>query len=198
MEAAAIDPAAARAAGFTLLGEPLAVDLANTWKLARTPAVDLFVDDAIDAFWSLEAPRLPHGSARPDAASVRTLRAALRSVLDARIGGHAYDPAAVAEVNRAAAAVAAPERLVVDDGALHRETAWATDDDGRGILAAIARDAIDLVTGPDAERLRRCASPTCSMLFVAANRKRQWCTADGCGNRARVARHAARAGGAGA
>jgi predicted RNA-binding Zn ribbon-like protein len=30
------------------------------------------------------------------------------------------------------------------------------------------------------------------MLFIATNAKRQWCTAAGCGNRSRVARHATR------
>jgi predicted RNA-binding Zn ribbon-like protein len=37
--------------------------------------------------------------------------------------------------------------------------------------------------------LRRCANPTCSMLFVAPNARRIWCTANICGNRTRVARH---------
>ncbi|WP_139810547.1 CGNR zinc finger domain-containing protein, partial [Mycobacterium avium] len=35
----------------------------------------------------------------------------------------------------------------------------------------------------------RCANPDCSMLFLATNPRRSWCTANICGNRARVARH---------
>lgn len=37
--------------------------------------------------------------------------------------------------------------------------------------------------------LRRCANPTCSMLFLAENKRRKWCTSNICGKRARVARH---------
>jgi predicted RNA-binding Zn ribbon-like protein len=39
------------------------------------------------------------------------------------------------------------------------------------------------------DRLRRCANPACSMLFLADTTRRQWCTPNLCGNRARVARH---------
>jgi CGNR zinc finger len=45
-------------------------------------------------------------------------------------------------------------------------------------------------------RLRRCANPACSMIFIAVNPRRSWCTPGVCGNRARVARHYQRAGGA--
>jgi predicted RNA-binding Zn ribbon-like protein len=57
-------------------------------------------------------------------------------------------------------------------------------------LAAIAREAIELFADATRlERLRRCANPDCTMVFLATNRRRQWCTADACGNRIRVARH---------
>nr|WP_272925044.1 CGNR zinc finger domain-containing protein [Streptomyces sp. SID8377] len=40
--------------------------------------------------------------------------------------------------------------------------------------------------------MRRCANPECSMLFLAGNSRRKWCTGNICGNRTRVARHCRR------
>jgi predicted RNA-binding Zn ribbon-like protein len=86
--------------------------------------------------------------------------------------------------------VPASERLVRRDGRLHREVRWHAEDGGNVRLAAIAREVIDLMSSPERlARLRRCANPECSMLFLAASSRRQWCTANVCGNRARVARH---------
>src|SRR5207244_9996570 len=58
-------------------------------------------------------------------------------------------------------------------------------------LAAVARSAIELLARPSRERLRACANPVCVLFFVADNRRRLYCS-ESCGNRVRVARHAAR------
>lgn len=56
-------------------------------------------------------------------------------------------------------------------------------------LSAVARDAIDLLTGPDLTRLRECASPECGLLFTDLSRpgSRRWCSSTTCGGRARAA-----------
>ncbi|MEV6296775.1 CGNR zinc finger domain-containing protein [Streptomyces sp. NPDC051896] len=73
---------------------------------------------------------------------------------------------------------------------MHAETRWHLETGGNAPLAAVARDAVALVTDPERlKRLRRCANPDCSMLFLAETKRRLWCTANICGNRARVARH---------
>ncbi len=53
-----------------------------------------------------------------------------------------------------------------------------------GALSTLARDAIDLLTGPLARRIRECARPDCSLLFVDASRpgRRRWCSMERCGN----------------
>jgi predicted RNA-binding Zn ribbon-like protein len=55
-------------------------------------------------------------------------------------------------------------------------------------LGIIARDAIDLLTGPDRSLLRKCAAENCSGMYVDLSRgaRRKWCTTAGCGNRTRV------------
>lgn len=59
------------------------------------------------------------------------------------------------------------------------------------VLALVARDAIDLLTGPDRELLCQCEAETCGTLYVDSSRghSRRWCSSESCGNRARVAAH---------
>jgi predicted RNA-binding Zn ribbon-like protein len=181
---------AVQAVGVTLIGEPLAIDLVNTEKRAKQPPVDLLRDeDANRTFWRLLDSRLPMTAEIPALADVRALRSAIRSLLESRIAGTAPDRSAMQALNRFAAAASSSPQLTIE---------WASSaelraaDGATAALGAVARSAIEVLTGPSAERLHRCAADDCSMLFVAANAKRQWCTAAGCGNRQRVARHATR------
>ncbi|MFI7238511.1 CGNR zinc finger domain-containing protein [Streptomyces cyaneofuscatus] len=61
-----------------------------------------------------------------------------------------------------------------------------------GLLAVVARDAVDLLTDPAARAaLRRCAGGACHRLYLDTSRggRRRWCSGEVCGNRERVARH---------
>jgi predicted RNA-binding Zn ribbon-like protein len=57
------------------------------------------------------------------------------------------------------------------------------------LLAAIARDGVELLGGPLASRIRQCEGEGCAMLFVDGSRsgERRWCSMARCGNRAKVA-----------
>jgi predicted RNA-binding Zn ribbon-like protein len=68
------------------------------------------------------------------------------------------------------------------------ELAWAATRPVEATLATIARDAVDLLSGPLAGRIRECAAPDCALLFVDASRpgRRQWCSTQACGNRIRT------------
>ncbi|MDF6020715.1 ABATE domain-containing protein [Streptomyces sp. JH34] len=60
------------------------------------------------------------------------------------------------------------------------------------LLAAVARDAVDLLTDPVARAaLRRCQGAACRRLYLDTSRgmRRRWCSSEVCGNRERVARH---------
>jgi len=54
---------------------------------------------------------------------------------------------------------------------------------------SVGWSAASLLTGPDLNRLKCCDG--CERLFLDAsrNRSRRWCDMNGCGNRAKVARH---------
>jgi predicted RNA-binding Zn ribbon-like protein len=56
--------------------------------------------------------------------------------------------------------------------------------------ATVARSAIELADR-DEDRLSVCGAPSCGMLYLREHPRQVWCS-KACGNRARVARHAAR------
>lgn len=58
------------------------------------------------------------------------------------------------------------------------------------VIAMIACDAIDVLTGPDRALLRECAGPTCEGIYIDHSRgfRRRWCSGKTCGNKVRVER----------
>lgn len=68
-----------------------------------------------------------------------------------------------------------------------------TPPDLTGSRAAIALLAQDLLTS-DVSRVRLCGDDACGWVYLdtSPRRNRIWCTAAGCGNRNRVARHLAK------
>ncbi|MFF8961465.1 CGNR zinc finger domain-containing protein [Streptomyces globisporus] len=68
----------------------------------------------------------------------------------------------------------------------------AEGDPGVRLVAALARDAVDFLSGPQREHLRACRAPRCVRYFVKSHGRQEWCKPS-CGNRARVARHYERA-----
>jgi len=73
---------------------------------------------------------------------------------------------------------------LTSDGVLE----WVAERPVDAMLATIARDAVDLLTGPLAGRIRECGAPDCALLFVDTSRpgRRRWCSTEACGNRART------------
>ncbi|HEX4361003.1 MAG TPA: ABATE domain-containing protein [Pseudonocardia sp.] len=177
-------------AGFPMGAEPLiALDLADTLITITTPSTDLIGDPGrADVWWGLQAARLP-SSPTPELGATRQLRAALRDLFDAHLEGRSAAPTSIDDLNAFAASVPTSPRLLGQYPA-RTETRWHTEHGGNPALAAIASGAINLF-GDESRlaELRRCANEGCSMLFLASNRRRVWCTANICGNRARVARH---------
>jgi predicted RNA-binding Zn ribbon-like protein len=115
----------------------------------------------------------------------RSVRAASRGVLEASVDGSPLPVDAVELLNEVSARV--PRTLVLDPPRARDEPASANAT--TRTLARIAWSTIELVGGPDRDRLRRCGS--CGNVFVATRSDRRWCSV-ACGNRVRVARHHAR------
>jgi predicted RNA-binding Zn ribbon-like protein len=61
--------------------------------------------------------------------------------------------------------------------------------DASGLLASIAREAVLLLGGEMADRIRQCEGDGCAILFLDTSRSgdRRWCSMAACGNRHKVA-----------
>jgi predicted RNA-binding Zn ribbon-like protein len=118
-----------------------------------------------------------------DLEDARRLRSAIFDCVTARKDGRRAPRIAVAVLNGFAGEDAPAPRLTER---WHRETSA---DHVRASLAAVARDAVDVLSTEDPRRLRECAADDCSRLFLDRSRPgvRRWCDAAGCGNRAKTA-----------
>ncbi|MFE5756306.1 CGNR zinc finger domain-containing protein [Streptomyces massasporeus] len=119
----------------------------------------------------------------------RALRDAVFLLAADRAHGRPLRAAQLDVVNAAAAAPPLIARIEPDG-----TRAWAPGATGTHLLATVARDAIDLFTGPHADRVRECGAHNCHLLFVDTSRpgRRRWCAMEHCGNREKVRAHRAR------
>ncbi|MGW1376628.1 CGNR zinc finger domain-containing protein [Streptomyces sp. NPDC002446] len=148
------------------------------------------------AAWLVGSGLVPPGTALDGVdgrwvARFRALRELLRRVVHDELRGRAAD-GDLARLNSAAASgrPPAPRAVRTADGALVRGLSGPPD--CAGLLAAVARDAIGLLTDAVARgQLRQCAGESCSLVYLdtSRGRRRRWCSSEVCGNRERVARH---------
>ncbi|MFC4036359.1 CGNR zinc finger domain-containing protein [Streptomyces polygonati] len=119
------------------------------------------------------------------------LRGRLGRMVEAELAAHRQAPADVDALNAAARpATPAPAAVAGEGGALRRSLAG--EPRCEELLAAVARDAVELFTDPVARtQLRRCAGENCTLVYLdtSRGRRRRWCSSEVCGNRERVARH---------
>ena len=167
-----------------LRGEPLGLDLLNTAWINRGTVVDQL--DSVDgtSAWLREVGL--------DRSATEPVREALVSAREA-IRAHVNDPTSES---------ARQTLNHVLDWGHHRpvlepdgpRNIGETHDPARraGWLAAV--NYLELLTN-DASRVRRCAHPDCVLHFydTSPKRGRRWCSMASCGNRAKAARHYARA-----
>ncbi|MFI0975636.1 CGNR zinc finger domain-containing protein [Streptomyces sp. NPDC021093] len=96
---------------------------------------------------------------------------------------------ALARLNTAAAREPIAPQLAWADGEFPTTRLLTTEPDPLvRLTAALARDAIDFLAGPERDRLRACTAPRCVRYYLKRHGRQEWCKPS-CGNRARVARH---------
>ncbi len=102
-----------------------------------------------------------------------------------RLGPGRRLPGAARVVNQ----MAAPAPLVPELDDAGRGSAWAPGGTVGQALSSVARDTIDLLSGPLIARVRSCAGPDCTILFIDTSRpgRRRWCSMEACGNQAKSA-----------
>lgn len=164
-----------------LLGEPFAVELANSHYVTSREDHDFLADPAAVRTWFRLAPAAlgivvpPHPS--PDTvAAIRRVRDATRLFLTPSAEERSPSPRVqAAEVlHREARRAAGHLALDLDDGAprwhLHHEGG-----EQDVFVSATASRCILFLGGDDADRVRPCARPDCPMLFVQRHRARRFC-----------------------
>jgi len=173
---------------FTFVSGNLALDFAGTVQHRDTAPIDLLSSPALLREWWMavglvDQPPEVCEAEFADALAVR--EAVYRLALAAATDGERSQ----ADVDLLNAAAARPPviALLTRDGVRRTGSADA-------VIASIARDAIGLLGGPDATRIRECEDPPCTRLFVDVSRagSRRWCDMSGCGNRAKAAGFRAR------
>ncbi|WP_328677329.1 ABATE domain-containing protein [Streptomyces sp. NBC_00322] len=145
--------------------------------------------------WLVGAGLVPAGTALPAfdigwVARFVELRDCVGQLVRAQIDGRRVESALERVNSLAAGAPPAIRAVPGGDGSLVRALSAAPE--CGALLAAIARDAVDLLTDPVARvRLRQCEGDSCRRVYLdtSRGRRRRWCSSEVCGNRERVARH---------
>jgi predicted RNA-binding Zn ribbon-like protein len=124
----------------------------------------------------------PTGCDATDLGGATRLREAIYRSAVARIAGHRAAPEDVAVLNRYGQV--APVTVALGrDGTVIRSGTMTS------VLASIARDTIELLGGPVAQRLRQCGRDGCTRMFIDHSHggNRTWCGMRECGNRVNAA-----------
>lgn len=169
----------------------LALDFLGTLRARRNPVpAEKLGTPALLDDWFVESGMLDGapGADEADLAAAVELREAVYSLVEARLAGRSVvaDAAAVDVLNRHAAQAPVVVQLG-DSGARHSGSA------AQG-LAVIAREAAEILGGPDAALLRECGRPECTQVYLDRSRghRREWCAMRTCGNRVKVSAYRSR------
>jgi predicted RNA-binding Zn ribbon-like protein len=194
-------PAAGDDGGFSFVGNLLCVDFVNTEVMRQGAPLDRLRDAAELLRWARAAGivdeaagrRLPAGwhtsrQATRLLADAKALRSRLRAMVEAVAAARPLPADLVAALNHALAAGASRLRLE------RRGSGYATvrdvlDPSPAALLAPIAESAAWFLEHGDRTLLRRCENGACVRFFydTTKNRRRRWCSMDGCGSRAKAA-----------
>jgi predicted RNA-binding Zn ribbon-like protein len=114
------------------------------------------------------------------------VREAIYTLVFARLNDLPYDEQAAAIINAAAQRPAVVPQLLPRG---HRIEATANQ-----ALSTVARDAIAILGGSDAELLKECGRPECTQVYLDRSRggRREWCAMETCGNKMKARAYRAR------
>jgi predicted RNA-binding Zn ribbon-like protein len=180
---------------YWLGGRP-ALDLVNTQRERWRRRVECLVTPDDLGRWLVSAGLLaaPTEVPRIVLAEARELREAIDACVSAAVAGEAPGRASVKLIDDwLVHAGPRPQLLLADGRPALSERAPA--DSPRRALGTIALDAANMLGLPDQrERIRICASDTCSARFFDRSPagRRRWCSMRACGNAAKARRHRSR------
>jgi predicted RNA-binding Zn ribbon-like protein len=170
---------------WSWLGEPLAIDFANTVRRHGLEYVECLDSPRELVEWARrEGLRLRVRDVGSRLHDVHELRDAVFALLLRAVRGENMPAGAQARLNAALAAVPLVPQLHAGDIVLTAAgDAPALDE----LLARVAAATLDVLRDP---ALSFCDAPSCGQFFLRRRGDQRWC-GPACGTRARVARHAA-------
>ncbi|QNP68690.1 ABATE domain-containing protein [Streptomyces roseirectus] len=168
-------------------GNP-ALDFAATLRARRSARFEMFVTPDRLTAWYVESGIVDAVSPGQDAdvEEAKEVREAIYRLVTARRLGEPYDGSALTVLNNAARTPAAVPQLTPSGR-------W-TQGTPREALSLVAREAVELLSGPDVPLLKECGNPECTRTYVDRSRgtRRQWCGMESCGNKIKAAAYRAR------
>lgn len=171
--------------GMPFLGGRLWIDLLNTTPVVEGQSQDLLAGGGV-LRWARAAglPQEPSGLA-----ALPGLRDLLRPAFEHLARGAPLPETVLAAVNRLLAGLRLELRL--EQGA---EGPRLTQSEAADAATLVALDFARFASLYEAQRLKHCANPACTMVFHdhGRNNRRRWCAMELCGNRDKVARFRAR------
>ena len=167
----------------------VALDFVGTLKARRNPAPRemLTTPGRLDS-WLREAGVVDHDpdSGPADLAVALELREAIYSLVAARFAKSAYPAEAIDVLNRVARSAPTIPQLTA--------SGLRTEGNATQALSTVARVAIEILSGSDAELLKECGRPECTQVYLDRSRgsRREWCAMETCGNKMKAAAYRAR------
>ncbi|MEV7077944.1 ABATE domain-containing protein [Streptomyces sp. NPDC093516] len=162
----------------------LTLDFVGTLQARRAllPTERIRTPASLDA-WLVESGLLDDRprSVAADLLAARELREAIYALVGARLLHRPLSAEEVTTVNRWAAGE--PIVLYLGPGGISRCGTV------RQALTELAREAIEIVSGSEADLLRECGHPDCTQVYLdrSRGRRREWCAMRTCGNRVKAA-----------
>ena len=197
----------ARGVSFRFDAGAVCLDFAHTGGEGRYAVFETLHEPADLAGWLAQPPLaavMTVPVTAPELAAAKALRQAIWDAAHAQAARRPLPPEAVAAINQAAAApplipvlasasaAAAPvtsgsaaSPLIPELASVGVTAGWAAPVRATQALSTLAREMIELLSGPFSERIRECASGDCPLVFVDTSRPgaRRWCAMERCGNR---------------
>jgi predicted RNA-binding Zn ribbon-like protein len=185
---------AGRDPAFVLVGGRPSLDLVATVGRRHATPVERIPDAAALARWFVATGLFTTAPPVSEAHLVqaRQLREAISCLVRLVMSGSPVRGEPLAIVNGHAVRPDLPPQLGVEDGRPVLTTPAAAD--VPSALATVARDAVLLLGGTQAARIKECEHPDCSLLFVDETQsgRRRWCSMGRCGNLVKTAGYRAR------
>ncbi|GGT31420.1 hypothetical protein GCM10010254_59880 [Streptomyces chromofuscus] len=168
-------------------GHP-ALDFAATLRARRSTRFEMFVTPERLNAWYVESglvDTITPGT-EDDVRAAITVREALYQLITNRRLGEDFDREALAVLNGAARKVPVTPQLTL--AGRHTEATPSQ------ALATVARQAVELLSGPDMPLLKECDNPECTRVYIDRSRgmRRHWCGMESCGNKYKAAAYRAR------